>query len=209
MNCRSGRFGYFVAFSLIALLPQAQCLQYITNSSLPSANLTADCANALMANISCDSYIAGFHPGVYHDPTGLAAVCTGECGEALNTYEAGVSTACAGQAYNYTDTVYYPISAIPDQLGYFFNRTCLEDSGRYCNYVSYEASIASDSNAQQILGKIHSHSLENAHATDFQEMAQAAEGQWIIATTALSKSFRLTQAHHSVAGLTWYQPSVL
>lgn len=197
------------AIEVLLLLSQVQCLQYITNSTLPSANLTASCANALMVNISCNSFVAGFHPGAYYSPAGLTAVCTGDCGQALHTYEEAVASACAGQMYNYTDQIYWPIAAIPSRLEYFFNRTCLQDNGRFCNYVSYQASIASNPNAQHVLGKFLAVIQDRLSGTDWSQATVPALDRRTTAMTASSRFCRLTQAHHSPVDLGWRRPSVL
>ena len=89
-SCRSSSYAHLFVSTLVILLPQVRCLQYITNSSLPAANLTADCANALTVSISCDPFVAGFCLGVYCNPSELEAVCTVECDQALVTYEVEV-----------------------------------------------------------------------------------------------------------------------
>jgi hypothetical protein len=132
----------------------AQSFQYITNSSLPATNLTDGCAVALMSNISCNPWASRLRPGQYYDPKGLQAVCNTECQSAIQDYESNLDQACSGSTYNYTDNVYLPISAIGSILLYHYQLTCLQDSGRFCNYVAYGKSLQNDPGARAILGEV-------------------------------------------------------
>jgi hypothetical protein len=132
----------------------AQSFQYITNSSLPIANPTDGCTAALMNNISCDPWVSRFRPGQYYDPKGLQAVCTSACQSAIQDYQSNLDQACSGSTYNYSDTVYLPISAVGSFLLYNYQLTCLQDSGRFCNYLAYEKSFQIDPDARAILGEV-------------------------------------------------------
>lgn len=132
----------------------AQSFQYITNSSLPTTTLAAGCTTALTSNISCDPWVSGLRSGQYYDPNGLQSVCNSVCESALESYQSNLNQACSGSTYNFTDTVYLPVSAIGSILLYHYQLTCLQDSGRFCNYVAYERSLQTDPDARAILGKI-------------------------------------------------------
>ncbi|KAI8630383.1 hypothetical protein F5Y19DRAFT_474775 [Xylariaceae sp. FL1651] len=132
---------------------EAQSFQYVFNNSLPIVNATAQCSNALSRNISCDPWVSRFRPGVYYDPNGLQKVCTSSCQKAIQDYTTGLSSDCNNLTYNYTDTTSLPVAAIGSRLLYNYNLVCLQDSGRYCNYVAYEASLQADPDAPAILGK--------------------------------------------------------
>lgn len=151
----------FLALCLLALivsLAGAQTtttasFQLVTNSTLPVANLTSNCADALMSDIACNSYVSRFRPGQYYDPRGLQEVCTTDCQSSIQQYVSSVDSACGDDVqYNYTDTTYLPVSALGVRLQYYYGLVCLQDSGRFCNYVAYEASLQADANASAILG---------------------------------------------------------
>src|ERR1700761_4866364 len=132
----------------------AQSFQYINNSSLPTTNLTNACATALMSSISCDPWVSRFRPGQYYDPNGLQAVCNAPCQSAIQDYQSNLDQACSGSIFNYTDTVYLPVSALGSLLLCHYQLTCLQDSGRFCNYLAYEKSLQGDPDARAILGKV-------------------------------------------------------
>ena len=138
-------------FSRLPLI-SGQSFQYINNSSLPAVNLTDSCATALIQNISCDPWVSRFRSGQYYDPAGLKAVCTTDCQTAIQDYQSALAESCAGQLYNFTDSIYVPISTIAGQLLYGYNLVCLQDGGRFCNNVAYQASLQADPDAQAILG---------------------------------------------------------
>lgn len=127
--------------------------QLVTNSSLPVANLTGDCAASLMSDIACNSYVSRFRPGQYYDPRALQEVCTADCQMSIQQYVASIDSTCGDDVqYNYTDTTYLPVSALGQRLLYHYDLVCLQDSGRFCNYIAYEASFQADVNGSAILG---------------------------------------------------------
>ena len=150
LRCQS-LLSFIWLLSFLTLI-SGQSFQYISNSSLPSVNLTVPCAAALQQIIACDPWVSRFRSGQYYDPAGLKTVCTTDCETAIQDYQSNVTRSCSDQLYNYTDSVYVPVSAIAEQLLYSYNLVCLEDAGRFCNNVAYQASLQADPDAQAIFG---------------------------------------------------------
>ncbi|KAI0905819.1 hypothetical protein F4823DRAFT_113363 [Ustulina deusta] len=146
-------FSWVLCFISILHLTTAQSFQYVFDDSLPGTTLTDECSAALTKNISCDPWVSHFRSSGYYDPNGLKSVCTTSCQQAIQDYHTGLISSCAGLSYNYTDTTYLPIDAIGALLDYTYTLVCLQDSGRFCNYVAYESSLQADPDVAATLGQ--------------------------------------------------------
>lgn len=143
-----------VAVLLVLLTRGTLCMQLITSSSLLSNNLTISCAEALVADIDCDTRVLQFTSEQFFAPDALEDACTTSCANALGTYKVEVQKKCAGQTYSQSDNLVLPVPFLPNLFRYRFNRTCIMANGRYCNTVAYELSFILDPEAPRMLGKL-------------------------------------------------------
>ena len=130
----------------------ASSMQYFTNTTLHSKELTLSCANAVTASLQCDSLVKRLLPGHYYDQKGLSQACTSSCDAALSSWQSSVNSACAGQSYQETKLTSAPIAQVPDLLRYSFNLTCLQANREFCNVLAHNASIATSQTVGTVTG---------------------------------------------------------
>ena len=125
--------------SIILFTTLVEAIVYVqSNASFP-ANITSTCSSALMANLSCPEGLERLRQGLYYPESFLSSLCTPLCSSALASYELDVEGACGDEAYDsLTGLGDVPLYTIPQLLRYFYNYTCLSDSGngQYCNVES-------------------------------------------------------------------------
>ncbi|KAI1380748.1 hypothetical protein F4677DRAFT_441082 [Hypoxylon crocopeplum] len=123
-------------------LPGVLAFQFMRSDTLPSENLSGDCATALTVDISsCPRQVSSFSTGSYFDADALEEACTSECATALSRYNSDAGSACGpDDVYSVSETHEAPVSFIPTLLYYYFNKTCIEDEGRWCNNVAFDLS---------------------------------------------------------------------
>jgi hypothetical protein len=138
------------------LFSTVQCYRLLTSSSLPAADLTPSCANALTADLPCNDYVRRFGAGQYHAIESLERACTSNCDIALSSYQNSIES---GQNFSndglLTSASISPIVSIPEIMRYRYNKTCLMNKGRYCNVVAYEAAMAHHESSQESTGYAH------------------------------------------------------
>ncbi|DAA75949.1 TPA_exp: LysM domain-containing protein [Trichophyton benhamiae CBS 112371] len=134
-------------FSLISL--SAICCQtvsaipVVSREGLPMT-LSDKCAEALISDVACDPNVLDFKPGYYYSPEILQRACTDTCKSALDSYLDRVKSSCG------TETIVGPfdleVSAliVPGMRKDLFQKTCLQDNGRYCNNVAATAAVIAD-----------------------------------------------------------------
>ena len=114
-------------------------------------NVSIACVGALTGDIACDASVRRFRPGQYYTQAILTKACTSSCNAALISYQANVAKSCSGQ--NYTlDSGYetQEITLIPELLRYQYNKTCLQNDGKFCNLLA--AQVAQNQGNQQPIG---------------------------------------------------------
>jgi hypothetical protein len=104
------------------LFSTIQCFRLLASSSLPAADLTPSCANALTADLPCNDYVRRFGAGQYHAIESLEGACTSNCDIALSSYQNSIESACVGQNYSndglLTSASISPIVSIPEIMRY-------------------------------------------------------------------------------------------
>ena len=130
----------------------ASSMQYFTNATLPSKDLTLPCANALTSTLPCDPLVKRLLPGHYYDQNGLVRACTSGCDAALGSWQASVNSACAGQNYQDTNSTASPIAKVPDLMRYAYNLTCLQANGEFCNVLARNASMGMSQVGEAVSG---------------------------------------------------------
>lgn len=127
----------FLPFWLSHWALAAKAVQLVTSKSLPSDSLSASCVASLTANVNCARQVGSFLPGVYKPADVLEEACTADCASSLARYQASVGAACGDQdTFLIQEDREAPVSFIPEILFYNFNRTCIQDEGRWCSVVS-------------------------------------------------------------------------
>ncbi|KAH8742712.1 hypothetical protein F5883DRAFT_362245, partial [Diaporthe sp. PMI_573] len=112
-------------------------VQLITSKSLPSDSLSTNCVSSLTADVNCARQVGSFLPGVYKPADVLEEACTADCASSLAQYQTSVEAACSDQDTFLIEKDHEaPASFIPEILFYNFNRTCIQDEGRWCSVVS-------------------------------------------------------------------------
>jgi hypothetical protein len=115
--------------------------QLVTRNALPSDALSDNCVNALVADVSCAPGVVGFGSGAHYTTEALEESCTSACRNALGDYQASAAAACTkSDVFQITESRTAPASFIPTLLYYQFNKTCIQDDGRWCQDVLYEIS---------------------------------------------------------------------
>ncbi|KAF7288352.1 hypothetical protein HMN09_01397600 [Mycena chlorophos] len=112
---------------------------YTTDNLPTSPAPSSACANALTANIDCNSTISTLGIGTELSDAELHSVCTSTCTSSLASYRATIVSACAGYAMVLdptTNASYAPTLAV-DYIGGPYNVQCLKDStsGKFCSDV--------------------------------------------------------------------------
>jgi hypothetical protein len=199
---------FIINVLFLDLLSHVQFSRLVTSLSLPAANMTPGCANAMMADFPCNDHVRRFRAGQYHPAEDLKQACTNSCDIALGSYQNSIESACAGQ--NYSDdgllisASILPITSIPETLRYQYDRTCLMDKGRYCNVVAYEAAAVHEGSSQESAGCAHT--FPSVGPADFwakessRPIPPSAKMhlQLTSVTIALSKSSSSKPAYHSL-----------
>lgn len=128
-------------------IPPRFLTQLITKKTLPSDSLSQSCVDALLANVSCPFQIVDFGTGEHITIGALEESCTSTCRNALSQYEASAAASCSeSDVYNITEARTAPVFFIPTLLYYQFNKTCIQDDGRWCEEVMYEMSGGNGTN---------------------------------------------------------------
>ncbi|KAI1290485.1 hypothetical protein F5Y03DRAFT_401258 [Xylaria venustula] len=193
----------FYALSCFGMLryTSAQSFQYLFNDSLPDVALTPACAAALTSNISCDPSVTYFQAAEYYDPTGLRQVCTKDCQTGIQNYYSSLTTNCQGLMYNDTESTYLPIDSIGSRLEYIYSLVCLQDSGRFCNYVAYEASLQADVNASAPLGQPNGTAVASPCDGCFVKQLQLQAGSPFGGGSELAAAYSSLTSSCGVAGM--------
>ncbi|EZF35126.1 hypothetical protein H101_01329 [Trichophyton interdigitale H6] len=106
--------------------------------------LSDKCAKALISDVACDPNVLDFKPGYYYPPEILQRACTDTCKSALDSYLDRVKSSCG------TETIVGPFDLeasaliVPGMRKDLFQKTCLQDNGRYCNNVAATAAVIAD-----------------------------------------------------------------
>ncbi|KAI1158006.1 hypothetical protein F5B18DRAFT_668603 [Nemania serpens] len=191
------------ALVCLIILPSAaaQSFQYVFSDSLPGTVLTPACSATLTSNISCDPWVSHFREGSYYKPAGLESVCTTSCQTAIKNYQFSLASNCKGLTYNFTETTYLPIDSIGSMLDYVYSLTCLQDSGRFCNYVAYEASLQADINASTPIGRPNSTSTISPCDNCFVKQLQLEAGSPFAGGDELVTSYSSLTSSCKVTGM--------
>ena len=128
----------------------AASVQFVTSSSVPATNLTTGCVNALISNVSCNSYVRRFKQGSYFQEVGLEQSCTSDCDSGLAQWESSVVSACNDQVYSPDGVNSVPILTIPETVRSNYNLTCLEVNEEFCNVLAKNASLQNANSTQRI-----------------------------------------------------------
>ncbi|KAL5040877.1 hypothetical protein BDW71DRAFT_212672 [Aspergillus fruticulosus] len=142
-------FVHLLAAGLAFTIGTGSATQFITENTLPSDSLSSGCAKALAVDVACPRQIGAFTTGTYYPVAALDEACTASCREALASYEIAVRAACSdSEVYDITESRTAPVSFIPTVLYYHFNKTCIEDDGRWCNQVAAGTSSVNETAAE-------------------------------------------------------------
>ncbi|KAI1359656.1 hypothetical protein F5Y08DRAFT_332166 [Xylaria arbuscula] len=128
--------------AVVALIRDAFGYQFIREDTLPSTDLSAECVGALTTDLtSCPQQVSAFSTGEYVETESLEEACTSACADDLSQYVAKAGSACGpDDIWSISDANQAPVSFIPMVLQYYFNKTCIQDEGRWCHVVAYELS---------------------------------------------------------------------
>ncbi|GAW17906.1 hypothetical protein ANO14919_073750 [Xylariales sp. No.14919] len=126
--------------AVAALIRNVIGYQFIREDTLPSENLSAGCIGALTTDLtSCPQQVSAFSVGEYIESESLEEACTSACAAELSQYVAKAGSACGEEdVYSISEVNQAPVSFIPTLLQYYFNKTCIQDEGRWCHVVTYE-----------------------------------------------------------------------
>lgn len=144
---------YLKAVVIALAVLHGQTIQVITEDTLPLEPLSKGCADALMADVACQSQIVGFGSGSEITTEALEESCTASCNDALSKYEGSVAAACTeDDVYDVSEARTAPVSFLPTLLYYQFNKTCIQDGNRWCHAIVYGMSSG---NEEAITGEQH------------------------------------------------------
>ncbi|KAI0523940.1 hypothetical protein F5B22DRAFT_633991 [Xylaria bambusicola] len=117
--------------------------QFIRQDTLPSENLSDKCVGALTTDLtSCPQQVSAFFTGDWFESDSLEEACTSACAVDLSQYVVKAGSACGPEdTYEISSVNKAPVSFIPTLLQYHFNKTCIQDEGRWCHVVAHEMSI--------------------------------------------------------------------
>lgn len=137
---------------LLATASTSNALKLYGNSTIPT-ELTTGCAQALLADVSCDIAVTYLYPEGYFDAATLTKSCTDTCTQSLLTFENNIVTACGSQTFggetndDLTKNPIYPVAMLPNRFRFRHGLICMKDAGRWCNVVAGEAALGSSQSA--------------------------------------------------------------
>lgn len=134
---------------LFLLISPSLAFEFFTLATLPSESLDPGCITALTADVACPRQLGAFTQGGYFPVDALEEVCTTTCATALGSFQNSVSAACVGETYYISGTRTAPIDFLPTLLFYAYNRTCIKDGERWCNYVAFQAAGGTNPSKRQ------------------------------------------------------------
>lgn len=136
---------HFRAIAIALAVYSCQAIQLLTEDTLPSDSLSRGCVDALVADVACQRQIVAFGAETEITTAALEESCTSSCRDALGKYEASVGAACTkSDVYDISETRTVPVSFLPTLLYYQFNKTCIQDAGRWCHEVLFGVSNGND-----------------------------------------------------------------
>lgn len=138
-------YRHFRAVVIALAACSCQAIRLITKDTLPSDSLSRECADALVADVACQRQVVGLEADSEITSAALEETCTASCRDALGKYEASVGAACTeSDVYDISETRTAPVSFIPTLLYYQFNKTCIQDTGRWCREVVFGKSSGNE-----------------------------------------------------------------
>lgn len=156
---------FFLPFWASFWVTVVNAVQLITSKSLPSDALSANCVASLTSDVNCARHVGNFLPGVYKPADVLEEACTADCASSLAQYQTSVEAACSEEdTFLIQEDREAPASFIPEILFYNFNRTCIQDDGRWCSVVS-KGFADSDGTANMRLSSNGSSAVKGASQT--------------------------------------------
>ncbi|KAH8889139.1 hypothetical protein GQ53DRAFT_825896 [Thozetella sp. PMI_491] len=138
MSCRLA----FTFFLLFYLLPISGAVQLFSNASFLPSSASADCASALMANITCAQLISPLYisNGGFLDVGTLNSLCTSSCSSSLATFQSSTESRCGTSVYSFPGDYNQTIPAIVEPVIWAHAVACLQSSSTYCVPIITNAS---------------------------------------------------------------------